>query len=174
MTVVDKQEVIRTRQENSGASLVEIGGRFGISRERVRQILKQAGMPTRAYYPPRPSYSCNYCGKEIKKGLHCNRQCRHNACNVKIACCECGNLKEYNTRRLIRGIAHGLHSTELFFCTKKCQGAWQGKQHGFKKKWDYSQIFELRDAKGWSAVRIGRDLGIPSSTIVKILHKRNT
>ena len=39
------------------------------------------------------------------------------------------------------------------------------------RKWDYEQVYALRDETGWGAIRLSRALGIPTITISSILAK---
>lgn len=172
--------IIRARRDNPCATLAEIGTRYSITRERVRQVLSKAGKPTRAYHQ---TYLCIRCGKDIGRveGLFCSQQCRHDYGHIKIACTYCGKLREYSVKDLIWRIKHGQHSHNLFFCSKHCQGKWFAEIHGFIahpentgvniRKWDYNKVYELRKQTSWGALRIGRALGIPTSTVAAILQR---
>jgi len=175
-----KINIIRARQSNPCATLQEIGTRYGVTRERVRQVLSEAEKPTGAYHQ---TYLCIQCGKDIgtEKKLFCNQQCQHNHRYIEIACICCGTLKEYNVKYLVWQIEHSRHSSNLFFCSKFCNGKWLAENHGFithpksigrKRVWDYSKVYELRDETGWGTVKISRALGIPESTISDILRRR--
>jgi len=43
-------EAEEMRKNNPSMSMAEIGRRLGLSRERVRQLLKRAGLPTKVHY----------------------------------------------------------------------------------------------------------------------------
>ena len=133
MKKLDKGNVIIARTNNPCATLQEIGNCFGVTRERIRQILSQAGSPAPAY---RQTYLCIHCGKDVgtrKTRLFCNRQCRHDYTHTQIACSHCGKLREYGIKDVVWQIEHGGRSGELFFCSKQCQGAWLAENHGFGK-----------------------------------------
>ena len=51
--VVNKQRVFALREEHPDWTLDAIGQEVGVTRERVRQILKKRGMPTKAKRTPR-------------------------------------------------------------------------------------------------------------------------
>lgn len=127
--------IIRSRRENPCATLKDIGVINGVTKEYIRQVLQKAGHPTVAY---RQHYLCIECGKDIgtrtKKRLYCNRQCRSNYAHVQIACSQCGELKEYRTKQVINLIEKWNRSTDLFFCSKICQGQWLGTNFGVGKK----------------------------------------
>lgn len=178
--------VIRARRNNPCATMQQIGDRYKITRERVRQILVEAGKPTSAF---QQTYLCPNCGGELPrgkqsrarqgKGTFCNKQCQYDYGHIKIACDYCGELKEYRIKTIIWHIEHG-QKCKYFFCSKVCQGKWLGENYGStgnhrnirKRKWDYSEIYTLRDSTGWGAIRIGRALGIPIPTVDKILVNR--
>lgn len=165
--------IIRARRNNPCATLEGIGRCFGITGERVRQILSKAGKPTRAYHQ---HYLCIQCGKSIGTLWHrkrfCSRQCQHDYGHIKIACIICGKLREYRICELIWNLKHGQHSTDKFFCSKQCQGRWLGREHGIPRKWDYSKVYELRSKTGWGARNLGHALGIPEATVSAILAKQ--
>ena len=178
---VRRANILRMRRSNPCVTLQVIGDEFGVTRERVRQILLEEGKPTVAY---RQTYLCTQCGKDVGvvPKLFCSPKCRHEYGHIKIACTYCGQLKEYNVKQLVWYIKHGRHGTDFFFCSKRCQGRWLVENHGFTahpenamlghRKYDWSKVYALRDETGWGAVRIGRALGISESGVSKILAKR--
>lgn len=174
--------IIRARRNNPCATLNEIGAKYGVTRERVRQVLSRAGKVTSAYHQ---TYLCIQCGKDMgtEEKLFCNKQCRYDYGHIKIACSYCGKFQEYSIKWLIWQIEHGRRSPDLFFCSQYCHGKWLGENHGFaihpenmecshERKWDYSKVYELRDETSWGANRISQTLGIPIPTINTILRKR--
>lgn len=56
-------EIVRMRAD--GASLLAIGRKFGVSRERVRQVLKAHG------FQDIPAHRCEVCGVQITSGKRC-------------------------------------------------------------------------------------------------------
>ena len=96
---------------------------------------------------------------------------------IELTCEICG-IKFYRKPYLIRKNSPGR------FCSKKCLGVSTGNNYGFKahpenivhkganRKWDYGEIYALRDKTGWGAVRIGRVLGIPYPSVDSILQRR--
>lgn len=181
MSVGRNISIIRVRSNNPCATLQEIGDRFGITRERVRQILKEAGEQTRAYVQ---TYLCYHCGKNLgrRKKVFCNKQCQHDYYHMRVPCEICGQLSEYSIAVLAWRVKHMKHKQKLFFCSRVCHGKWLAANYGFTvypehatgrpKKWDYSKVYDLRDSKGWGAIKIGRALGMPVPTVSKILIKR--
>ena len=67
------KDIIALRQANELLTLKEIGDRVGVTHERVRQILKRAGLPTRATHIYK--YLCTGCHKVMKNTSN-NGLCR--------------------------------------------------------------------------------------------------
>jgi len=61
-----KEQVIELRVNDSRATLRQIGNKCHITRERVRQILKEQGLPTAAQVDRIPKF-CKTCGKKLKQ-----------------------------------------------------------------------------------------------------------
>ena len=178
-----RMNIIRMRRNYPDRTRREIGERFGVTRERTRQVLVAAGKPTKGYHP-RPL--CLQCEKEVrgKVSMFCSRECFHNYTYTLIPCSRCGEPSgEVNIKGLNWQIDHGNHTANLFFCSKECQGKWLGETHGFIKypenrksenrprKWDWSKVYELRDRHSWGVVLISRALSIPEGTVSRILRK---
>lgn len=100
---MSKQRIIDYRFANPKATLQQIGDAHGISRERVRQILKSAGAPTRSTFSKRISVECANCEAVITRA-HSVLE-RH--------------LKDprYKGR---------------YFCNNFCKGQYAGKHYGFR------------------------------------------
>ena len=99
--------IIALRQANPDMVLREIGEIVGLTRERVRQILKREGLPTSTY---RPVLFC-FCGKETLltqsryRSKYCSDACqaeaaakRHEATLSTLTCETCGGTFQRNTR----------------------------------------------------------------------------
>ena len=178
-----RTNIIRMRRNDPYATLKEIGDSFDITKERVRQVLSEAGKETRAYRDQVP-HLCIGCGKQFNRlyNQFCSYECKRNETHTMLPCSYCGSPgKEVNIKWLNWEIDHGRHSPDLFFCSKVCQGNWLADNYGFVKypehiisagrllKWDYSKVYELRDRTGWGARRISRALGIPQGTLSQVL-----
>ncbi len=73
-----RSQVSAVRVNNPQATLQEIGNLCQISRERVRQILKEEGLPTTAERE-RISKACKICGQKLRrvnKTGYCQRHLR--------------------------------------------------------------------------------------------------
>ncbi len=131
--VVREKVVIALRKSNPCATLEEIGGDVGVTRERVRQILNKANLPTKKYIT---TYLCNHCGDPIPRRRtyqnpkFCSTKCYSAYSRIQIACTFCGTLKEYRAKEVTWKIENRGRSSSLFFCSKQCQGKWFGKNYG--------------------------------------------
>ena len=88
-----RADVVRLRKTYPDYTLQRIGETVGVSRERVRQILKAEGLSTKAFrvskYPPKV---CKYCYKFTEnQRSYCNTECRTKAHWVKYNCHYCGD-----------------------------------------------------------------------------------
>jgi DNA-directed RNA polymerase subunit RPC12/RpoP len=142
-----KDQVIELRQKRLCSTCQDIATRVGISRERVRQILKRAGLPTLRYRAP---YLCADCGKPLnrinnKSGLCL--ECRIKSNRVPLICDTCGKLF-YRKKAEIMSQSQP-HTG--FFCSKSCWGTKMGNTYGFVvnpqncrriRKYDYDAIWQ--------------------------------
>lgn len=169
MTDRDKS-LIETRRRNPCATLEQLGAKYDISRERVRQILSRYGEQTKHY---EQTYDCIQCGKPfIKKGSRfCSKECSFNYHHLKLTCSWCGKefyrrvceFLSYKSRS--KGMSHGTN----YYCSKKCQGLWLAHNYGFKKgerKWnrnlrdsDFYYPNSMTFAVTWNAQSIAK--GVP-------------
>lgn len=74
-----RDEAIVTRYTN-GETLQQIGNDLGITRERIRQIIKQWEAKTGQLVPRKNDqfdavYSCRWCGRLTQYQIHCSRAC---------------------------------------------------------------------------------------------------
>lgn len=143
---------------------------FGKSEMEVRQKL---GIPYRA---------CLNCRKPFtsyrKRARFCSRACRWSYSYIEVVCDWCGK----NFKRRSRQVVHelGEKGYQHTFCSRECFGHYAGTYYGFavhpencghERKWDWAKVWELKRETGWGAVRISRALGIPSSSVTRILAK---
>jgi hypothetical protein len=123
----NRQKVVRLRKTNPCLTTTSIGNEVGISRERVRQILKSSGLQTRKYYK---RYVCNNCGEKIipsaeyNSKLFCSRECHDAFYEFSVECAMCGKLftitNQYINRRLQPSSRY--NGLDKIFCSKLC---WQ-------------------------------------------------
>ena len=129
-TKTTRERVVRMRKLNPCATTVQIGNKYGVSGERVRQILKEESLPTKHF---KQTYICNYCGEIITS---CNKK----FCNVdhlmkytqvhgyaELVCDECGKTFE---RRLYL-VRHNLITdhANYIFCGNPCKIKWIAKNY---------------------------------------------
>jgi len=114
------ESIIKERKNNLCATMQDIGIKYGVSRERVRQILCRAGLPTKKWVQ---MYQCNQCGKEMRrKGVFCSRQCEHQYHSVTLVCRNC--KKEFARRASLTrwSLRYGRKEDKDWFCSNKCKG----------------------------------------------------
>ena len=120
-----------TRKENPEMTLQEIGNKFDLSRERVRQILKQMDLPTKhkSFGSIITQTICPKCGRQkLYRAKYC-RKCRKELLYEFVQCETCRipikrriSYTSYMKER--RGYKH-------IWCSKKCQGKWLANNYGF-------------------------------------------
>ena len=136
---VKRSKVVRLRQKNPCYSLQDIGNVAGLSRERVRQILSQEGVETKLILPK--NLICPQClihfhtsDSEIKNGkVFCSTKCIHDFAWGTFSCDECGKLFERKKVEVVNNHKNYETNNHHIFCSRRCQGIWLGKHHGFQK-----------------------------------------
>ena len=165
-------DICMTRLNSPKATLQEIGDKFDLSRERVRQILKQMHLPTKAIRPSLYKFNCYNCGIESKRRF-CSIKCRSEyffeslyceVCNVEIK-----RLKSEIKRNIVK------HDYKHTFCSKRCQGIWLSSNYGFafhknNKIYDYQLIGELY-LKGLKYKEISEIVGTGEKYLGSIINK---
>ena len=116
--------IVRLRKRNPCMTLKQIGDKVARSKERVRQILSRAGLPTRGLVQPKLRYECPGCGRLLRGPTSSCPTCRMGT----FVCENCGN--EFQ-----RGVAvqRSLfkRGQKRLFCTKKCVGRFAGTHYGW-------------------------------------------
>ena len=117
-----RERFVTLRSNHPDLPAVRIAELLSVSRERVRQILKTEGLPTRV----RPDYgNCTVCGEALKSGrkAYCSTTCRSVDCRVSFRCDYCGQSKVilqsiYNAQKT-RGY-------KFMYCSIQCRnfGKW--------------------------------------------------
>ena len=93
----------------------EVGRRVGLSRQRVMEMRRQAGLPASQATKRIGWHSCLRCGIQIPhKRKYCSRACQWDY--IQLVCDECG--KEFQgPRRMAARYKHHL-------CSQVCKGSW--------------------------------------------------
>jgi len=128
------QELIDYRSNNPCLTLEQIGRKFGITREAVRQILARAGERTSSLNYG--NWVCSRCGKRISitdlpKRKYCP-ECRKilkEQLTTMLTCDYCGKLFPRRTKDVLLRI--GKRGAKHVFCSKVCQGRYLGDNFGF-------------------------------------------
>lgn len=130
--------VVELRKKYPCWTLQRIATDVGVTRERVRQILKKHNLPTKAQSP---KLFCRYCGIEItcRNGFRAS----HLSSNKTDLCSKCH--KEYELYTMLeceecRGLFFRRTALVIFefsrrnynhvWCSKSCQGKWAGRNYG--------------------------------------------
>jgi transcription elongation factor Elf1 len=118
---INFQIVINLRKASPCMTLQAIGNKCGgISRERVRQILKQAELKTAHYKIPK-AHPCLKCGKITTNKLFCCLKCFKEYHNISVICSGCGKLFKLSMSDLIARVNRHIKQEELY-CSTKCYG----------------------------------------------------
>jgi len=125
-----KEDIIRLRQEHPHWTGARIASELGISRQRVNQVLLEAGIRTKRIAPCR---FCKRCGTKLSESNlreFCNDVCKKEYSNVPLICSECDTLF---WRRISSMLVYPFNektstrNKKYIFCTKQCQGRFLGK-----------------------------------------------
>ncbi len=97
---------------------IEIARQLGISRERVRQLRNDLGLPRQAF---KVIYVCHVCGCHMsERRMYCEK-CAFDLYHETKSCNSCGKPIT-RSKSLWRG--------NLAFCDRQCQGRWLGLKYG--------------------------------------------
>jgi hypothetical protein len=117
-------KVVNLRMKNPCMTLQSMGDIFGLTRERIRQILKSENKPT---VHLRQHFICTVCGIEFLKrkgdcnNAFCSAECYHRWTKenekIIIPCFHCGKLIERNYREVKHVLKRGY---KQFFCNRSC------------------------------------------------------
>ncbi len=136
-------EVYGYRLAYPHSTLKDIGNAVGLTRERIRVILKEANLPTCSV---KTIHACPVCGNKVHKGhTHCSRVCLYvtKETRINLVCEEC-QITFYRVRSQAEAAVK--RNYQHTWCCKVCQGRWLGKNFGFKKGWSGGRMKTL--AKG--------------------------
>ena len=122
VSLTNREKVSLLRRQHPSMQAIRIAETLNISRERVRQLLTEAGLPT--YF--RKHYGwCELCGSPMPatRKSYCSKECRTKAKRITFQCDYCGHDKvliqaAYNAQKR-RGYKH-------MYCSIQCRnwGKW--------------------------------------------------
>jgi len=129
-----RDDIAAYRQQYPYATQVDISLAVGLSRERVRQLLRMMGLPAVVKNPVKEAqrrYSCDSCGEDIRierkvrlKHKYCDRVCYSAAHVVTIECAICSELF---TMSISQWISRSIRNNTLT-CSMACRGITIGRQ----------------------------------------------
>ena len=126
---VDGNLIIQAKVNNPCATLEQVGSKFGITRERVRQILKRAGTST-TRYNYRAKMTCPRCGQKKYSASNYCPKCYRGLHNVTLQCINCGTYFERNQSQFLYQVNNPRYKGH-FFCNRKCLGKYIGNNYGW-------------------------------------------
>lgn len=139
MIYIERREmVIQLRAANPEMRASHIAKEIGITRERVRQILNDLGLPTRVGL--RPFEPCLYCGKPRKwTRMYCSRECAWESKYIYLKCMQCGNDFKRREKLHSHNVRKGSNYT---FCGKSCFGRYFGLRNRSTRTSNILRILE--------------------------------
>ena len=131
-----RKQVMELRSANLTMTLSEIANTVGLSRQRVFQILREEGLPTKHFIRIKKyQYQCLLCGT-ISPHKFCSNECQKKWQQVPVTCTRCGQLFYRNITQLLHNYRH--HDKGLF-CSKHCGAKWLAEIYGFKSSQSNSE-----------------------------------
>ena len=139
-------DILDARRNHPDLTLRHIGEMYGVSAERVGQVLKAHGLPTVAVKPPKPPKpTCSLCGGPVSnRTVTICRQCRLKNAWVTLTCTTC--KKQFPRRQGdIDGINRNpAYTTKRPFCSPQCFGRYVGTH--YRPQSTRVQSFNIGDA----------------------------
>ena len=130
MSTSRDSEIVKYKLVNPTATLQSIGQIYGITRERVRQILNEQGVSTHRL---KKNYGTCKCGKLIPhaRDKFCSRECFRKSFYVQIKCNNCGIMFPRTLKRILKCTPERGYTYGNFYCSRQCSGAYlKGKPRG--------------------------------------------
>ena len=112
------RKVLQYRRKNPNMRTSEIGKLVGLTRERVRQLLKEAGLSTRV--ASKPQRYCSICEKPVSGETITCRPCIQSEAWITVLCATCGGDKA------VRKSTHRYRQKEesnynnKYYCNREC------------------------------------------------------
>ena len=176
LQISDRRKQVRDlRSTNLCMNLSEIASKVGISRQRVYQILRAEGLPTK-HHLKKTRYACAVCGT-ISAHKFCSDECKKKWQQIPVICTRCGKLFIRSRHQLLTNYRH--YSNTLF-CSRDCSSKWWAENYGFKsypdhisskhlRKYNWDDIWKMHLETDNGALRLSKQLNISRSTIADVL-----
>jgi len=158
--VAQRARIVEMREKNQCATLQQIGDKFGLSRERVRQILKGEHSSTKHYGYGSRTY-CSQCGGRIHPSNRSGwcQKCYHSKAWTLVECEVCGTMFSKRVSELASRARTGRSFPR--FCGRRCLGRATAKAYGFKPlSQETIEKVALLVGSGYSLHRAGLTLGV--------------
>lgn len=119
-----RKQVKDLRSSSLCMTMSEIAKRVGISRQRVYQILRKDGFPTK-HRVHKNQYECLVCGTPSEYKL-CSKKCKKKWQQIPVTCTRCGKLFFRNKHEFLHNYKnHGF----ALFCSRHCVGKWLAENY---------------------------------------------
>ena len=122
-----RKQIIELRSANLSMTMSEIAKRVGMSRQRVFQILREEGLPTKHCVNIK-NYQCLECGA-VSPHKFCSDECKKKWQQIPIICDGCGKLFFRNVTQFLHNYRKHNHA---LFCSNSCAHKWLVEMYGFK------------------------------------------
>jgi hypothetical protein len=162
-------DIVAMRRADPYLTLQAIATEFGVSRERIRQILSAEGVTTTAVV--RYKYICNGCGKPTSRAHRAAAEPMHKGCRyryntVNVSCAQCG-VRFRTTRGMYERKLQHRHGykTQRWFCDRRCNGRFIGLHFGRRRKFqDGDQVKHISPGSKRHREHTGIVLGLKTYT----------
>lgn len=139
---VSHELIIKERKAIPCATLQQMSDKFGVSRERIRQILKYENLPTRHYTK---HLNCAKCGTRIllnNKSGYCHK-CLVEIHRIPLICDECGRLY-YRSECQVIHTAKNKQYRGGQFCSNRCRNIHRWRIIGLRNSRHSKQYIIVR------------------------------
>ena len=123
------RKVVQLREKYPDMRASEIGKIVGLTRERVRQILKSQGLST-TVEKPKPN-NCDLCGEPVSGDTSRHMKCIQEEAWVIVPCATCGADRKVRSSTHKYRQQNGTHYTGKYYCNRKC---FYARPNPFKKE----------------------------------------
>jgi len=138
--VTKKERILELRDNDSTLKLQDIANDVGLSRERVRQILKESNRQTSGFVEPKvcARVGCNITYPRSSHSIYCSTKCSNLVYYTLVNCNWCGKQKlitksdyKRNTEKAYRLFGDSPKYKGNFYCDRKCFGEFIGNTYGW-------------------------------------------